>query len=402
MILALGFLTAAMLTLLFLPAVWRRAQRLARRRLEMQLPLSVDEIVAERDQLRAGFAVEQRRREQKYEALLTARGEDAAELGRRASALADLAAAGDTLRTDLSTLAARGAETARLLADTQAEAGALGIALYDSEGLRERREDVLRGLESAHQILQITSGQQHVALYELESRLRQSETTLKATESKLQTVSQEARKRAEENEILTTERDQGKAQALFFQQRRDALQAELAALGEIAAAQAKALAQGQQAMAGAKADGARAAEAAAGYERRIASLEARHKEALARAARALEQAVARERESALRLEGTRAEKAAVEGALQAAREERSRLQRELSHAPEGGKARAAAAGASADDEASLRRAVSDLADRLLRLGGAPAAAPVTPMPQLRGRPKMPVEKVAADADPSAA
>ena len=402
MILALGFLTAAMLTLLFLPAVWRRAQRLARRRLEMQLPLSVDEIVAERDQLRAGFAVEQRRREQKYEALLTARGEDAAELGRRASALADLAAAGDTLRTDLSTLAARGAETARLLADTQAEAGALGIALYDSEGLRERREDVLRGLESAHQILQITSGQQHVALYELESRLRQSETTLKATESKLQTVSQEARKRAEENEILTTERDQGKAQALFFQQRRDALQAELAALGEIAAAQAKALAQGQQAMAGAKADGARAAEAAAGYERRIASLEARHKEALARAARALEQAVARERESALRLEGTRAEKAAVEGALQAAREERSRLQRELSHAPEGAKARGAAAGASADDEASLRRAVSDLADRLLRLGGAPAAAPVTPMPQLRGRPKMPVEKVAADADPSAA
>ena len=398
MIFALGFLMAAMLTLLFLPAVWRRAQRLARRRLEMQLPLSVEEIVAERDQLRAGFAVAQRRQEQKYEALLTARGEDAAELGRRAGALADLAAASETLRADVARHEQKGAETARLLADIQAEAGAFSVALYDSEGLRERREDVLRGLESAHQILQITSGQQQVALYELESRLRLSETTLKATDNKLQTASQEARKRGEENEILTTERDQGKAQALFFRQRRDALQAELAALGEKAAAQEKALAQGQEAMAGAKADGARAAEAAAGYERRIAGLEARHKEALARAARALERAVASERESASRLEVLRGEKAAVEGALQAAREERGRLQRELSQALEGAKARGAA-GVGADDEAALRRAVSDLADRLLRLNPAP---PAPPMPQLRGRAKMPVEKVAADADPSAA
>ena len=68
MIFALGFFVAGLLALLFLPAVQRRAARLAARRLEMQLPLSMDEIVAERDQLRAEFAVERRRIEQKLEA----------------------------------------------------------------------------------------------------------------------------------------------------------------------------------------------------------------------------------------------------------------------------------------------------------------------------------------------
>ena len=57
MIFALGFLVAALFGLLFLPAVQRRAARLAGRRLEMLLPLSMEEIVAERDQLRAEFAV---------------------------------------------------------------------------------------------------------------------------------------------------------------------------------------------------------------------------------------------------------------------------------------------------------------------------------------------------------
>ena len=80
MVFALGFLFSGLLTLLFLPALWRRALRLSRRRLEMQMPLSMDEIVAERDQLRAEFA----------EALQLARANDMSELGRRAASLAAL------------------------------------------------------------------------------------------------------------------------------------------------------------------------------------------------------------------------------------------------------------------------------------------------------------------------
>ena len=65
MFFALGLLTALLFTLGMVPALSRRAMRLARRKLELQLPLSPAEILAERDQLRADFAVQMRISEQK-------------------------------------------------------------------------------------------------------------------------------------------------------------------------------------------------------------------------------------------------------------------------------------------------------------------------------------------------
>ena len=67
MIFALGFLSAGLLALIILPAVNRRAERLAKRRYEALFPLSASELAAERDHLRAEFAVSARRLEQKLE-----------------------------------------------------------------------------------------------------------------------------------------------------------------------------------------------------------------------------------------------------------------------------------------------------------------------------------------------
>ena len=92
MIFALGFLSAGLLTLLFLPAFWRRAVRLSTRRLETQMPLTMSEIVTERDQLRASFATEQRRLEQKIEDIAEQRAHDLGELGRRTTRIAALEA----------------------------------------------------------------------------------------------------------------------------------------------------------------------------------------------------------------------------------------------------------------------------------------------------------------------
>ncbi len=52
---AIGFLAAWLLALLCLPAVHNRAQRLLRKRYD-ELPLSLQEMRAEKDQIRAGFA----------------------------------------------------------------------------------------------------------------------------------------------------------------------------------------------------------------------------------------------------------------------------------------------------------------------------------------------------------
>eukprot|EP01037_Dinobryon_pediforme_P022428 gene22428-23582_t len=60
---ALGFLSAGLIALVIAPAVWQRAVRLTRRRIEASQPLTLAEIKADRDVLRAEFAVTARRLE---------------------------------------------------------------------------------------------------------------------------------------------------------------------------------------------------------------------------------------------------------------------------------------------------------------------------------------------------
>jgi chromosome segregation ATPase len=83
MIFALGFSAAALFALAILPAFWDRATRLTRRRLEAQMPVAPEQITAARDQLRAEFAVEQRRLEMRLDATLAAKHADLSEIGRR-------------------------------------------------------------------------------------------------------------------------------------------------------------------------------------------------------------------------------------------------------------------------------------------------------------------------------
>jgi hypothetical protein len=58
---ALGFLVASLLALMLAPPLWRRAVRLTTRRIEASMPMSVTDIQADKDQLRAEYAVELRR-----------------------------------------------------------------------------------------------------------------------------------------------------------------------------------------------------------------------------------------------------------------------------------------------------------------------------------------------------
>jgi hypothetical protein len=66
---AIGFLIAGLLVIGFIPLVHARAERLTTRRLEALTPLSMAEIQAEKDQLRAEFAMSTRRLEMSVEQL---------------------------------------------------------------------------------------------------------------------------------------------------------------------------------------------------------------------------------------------------------------------------------------------------------------------------------------------
>ncbi|WP_264046415.1 coiled-coil domain-containing protein [Methylobacterium flocculans] len=153
MIFALGFLAASLFALLLLPAVNARATRLSQRRIEARLPLSVSEVAAEKDYLRAQFAVAQRRLERKVEAIAAHRHADLAAIGARtleAAALTRTVEARDeTLRAREGEIAATretlGA-TERDLETVRREA-ALGIATL--QVLEEAHRDVLDDLLAA-------------------------------------------------------------------------------------------------------------------------------------------------------------------------------------------------------------------------------------------------------------
>src|SRR5213595_1473106 len=82
-----GFLVAALLGLLFIPLVHNRAVRLTMKRLEASTPLSIAEIRADKDQLRAEFAMSARRLEMSVEQLRNKTTSQLAELGKKSDAI---------------------------------------------------------------------------------------------------------------------------------------------------------------------------------------------------------------------------------------------------------------------------------------------------------------------------
>jgi chromosome segregation ATPase len=83
MFFGLGFLAAALLGLIIVPFVHSRAVRLTVRRLEAATPLSMAEIQADKDQLRAEFAMSTRRLEMSVDQLKAKSTTQLAELGKK-------------------------------------------------------------------------------------------------------------------------------------------------------------------------------------------------------------------------------------------------------------------------------------------------------------------------------
>jgi chromosome segregation ATPase len=106
----LGFLCAGFLALMIAPAIWRRAVNLTRRRIEASVPLTLNEIQADKDKLRAEFAMSTRRLEMSIKGFKEKAAEQIAEIGRSREELKRLAAERDEKHAAITALEAQGAE----------------------------------------------------------------------------------------------------------------------------------------------------------------------------------------------------------------------------------------------------------------------------------------------------
>lgn len=107
---ALGFLSAGLVALVLGPPLWRRALRLTRRDMERTLPMTRAEIQAEKDQLRAGFALSVRTLNQTIERLKAQVTEQFIDINRKREVITHLTAQGSLSADDIVALETRRAE----------------------------------------------------------------------------------------------------------------------------------------------------------------------------------------------------------------------------------------------------------------------------------------------------
>jgi len=163
----LGFLCAVFLVSLVAPAVWRRAVVLTRRRIEASLPLTQAEIQADKDRVRAEYAMTTRRLEITVKNLQEKVAEQLVEIGRHREALKGLAVEKKDKNQALSDLQAKNAELRQREEDLQR----LSEKHAQTERALEKRALELQKLEQMYDDASFSSSNRQIELVARESEL---------------------------------------------------------------------------------------------------------------------------------------------------------------------------------------------------------------------------------------
>ena len=168
---ALGLLTAGLLALAVAPAMWRRADRLARTRIESELPMSLSEIQAEKDQLRAGFAVSARRLEMKVEQLEAGANGQLLEISRSRTEIARLEADRTAKAETIEALESRGAELVNDLEAAEARIAEAKAELVARDERLAEQKAAIAAIEAELASAQVLTEEQKMELVARETTI---------------------------------------------------------------------------------------------------------------------------------------------------------------------------------------------------------------------------------------
>jgi chromosome segregation ATPase len=145
MYLAIGFLISMLFGLMIVPLVHNRAVRLTTRRLEAATPLSMAEIQADKDQLRAEFAMSARRLEMSVDQLKNKSTSQLAELGKKTDAINRMKLELGEKNATIFSLEAREKAMKEQLRATEEEFAAKTESLRDAEqALKDKQNELAR------------------------------------------------------------------------------------------------------------------------------------------------------------------------------------------------------------------------------------------------------------------
>lgn len=318
---AIGFLVSMLFGLMIVPLVHNRAVRLTTKRLEAATPLSMAEIQADKDQLRAEFAMSARRLEMSVEQLKNKTSSQLAELGKKSDAINRLKIELGEKNATIFSLEARekalkdqlrateeefSAKTQSLrtaeqqLADKQAELAKLTSDLSQSAMTAESRQVELVAVRSQIDLLQVRVSDAEKEVAASQQRLTDQRNEADAVTRDLT----DARGKVENLSGRVSDLDR---QLVVQTKEAEMLSARVTDLENRLAIQGKILAERE-------------------YENNLLRQQA---EAAKQTEQKLREDLASGAGNSAAVEKLRAEKAALEDQLTAARDERSKLQRDI-------------------------------------------------------------------------
>lgn len=173
---ALGMLVAGLVALVLLPAVWKRAVRLTKRRIEAATPVTMAEFRADKDQLRAEFALSTRKLEMTIDTLRKRLAEQLGDVNQK--------------RTDLGALKVEREKHLSIVKDLETREADLRARVLELERentdvtqrlrMREREVETLRQNESTAPAAIEILGSDGENLSTAEARMASAETSLNA------------------------------------------------------------------------------------------------------------------------------------------------------------------------------------------------------------------------------
>ena len=193
MYLAIGFLLSMLFGLMIMPLVHNRAVRLTIRRMEAATPLSMAEIQADKDQLRAEFAMSARRLEMSVDKLKYQTTSQLAELGKKTDAINRMKLELGEKNATIFALEAREKAMKDQLRATEEEFAARTEALRQAEKALSDKQDELAKLNAELNDRSMTAESRKVELVAvnaqidaLKGRVGDAEKEFAATQARLE------------------------------------------------------------------------------------------------------------------------------------------------------------------------------------------------------------------------
>jgi chromosome segregation ATPase len=205
MYLAIGFLVSMLFGLMIVPLVHNRAVRLTTRRLEAATPLSMAEIQADKDQLRAEFAMSARRLEMSVDQLKNKTTSQLAELGKKSDAINRMKLELGEKNATIFALEAREKAIKEQLRATEEEFGTKTVSVRSAEqALADKQNDLAKlSAELSDRSMMAESRQVELVAMRaqvdaLKSRVGDAEKEFSATQGRLEQERSEAEKASRE------------------------------------------------------------------------------------------------------------------------------------------------------------------------------------------------------------